>query len=68
MSDKEQTVLPEDESVGLPETGNKPKVIPQYIQIGGFTLHLGDAKSYLYAKSTKRRILNWRDLDVNVYL
>ncbi len=68
MSDKEQTVLPEKEGPCLPETGNKPKATPQYIQIGGFTLHLGDAKSYLYAKSTKRRILNWRDLDVNVYI
>ena len=38
------------------------------MQIGSFTLDLKDAKSYLYAKSTKRRILNWRDISVNVYI
>ena len=37
---------------------NKRKeVIRKYTQIGYFTLDLDDAKEYLYAKSTKRRIL-----------
>ncbi|MCR4644845.1 MAG: hypothetical protein K5695_05475 [Oscillospiraceae bacterium] len=30
--------------------------------------HLDDAKAYLYAKSTKHRILNWQDIHVNVYV
>ena len=68
MSGKEQTALPEEEGACLPETGSKPKAIPQYMQIGGFTLQLRDAKSYLYAKSTRHRILNWRDISVNVYI
>ena len=48
---------------------NKRKqVIRKYTQIGYFTLNLGDAKEYLYAKSTKRRILSWRDIHVNVFI
>ena len=41
---------------------------PQHTHIGAFTLHLDDAKAYLYAKSTKHRILNWQDIHVNVYV
>jgi hypothetical protein len=44
------------------------KVIRKYTQIGYFTLNLDDAKEYLYAKSTKRRILSWRDIHVNVFI
>ena len=44
------------------------KVIPKYTQIGYFTLDLDEAKEYLYAKSTKRRILSWRDIHVNVFI
>ena len=44
------------------------KVIPKYTQIGYFTLDLDGAKEYLYAKSTKRRILSWRDIHVNVFI
>lgn len=44
------------------------KVISKYTQIGYFTLDLDDAKEYLYAKSTKRRILSWRDIHVNVFI
>ena len=48
---------------------NKRKeVIRKYTQIGYFTLDLDDAKEYLYAKSTKRRILSWRDIHVNVFI
>ena len=52
------------------DTGcNKRKeVIRKYTQIGYFTLNLDDAKEYLYAKSTKRRILSWRDIHVNVFI
>ncbi len=32
------------------------------------TLDLDGAKEYLYAKSTKRRILSWRDIHVNVFI
>ena len=38
------------------------------MKIGEFTLDRDDAKAYLYAKSKKHRILNWRDLFVNVYI
>lgn len=58
----------EDDGTLIPDPGSKPKASPQYMQIGGFTLQLRDAKSYFYAKSTRHRILNWRDLDVNVYI
>ena len=48
---------------------NKRKeVIRKYTQIGYFTLNLDDAKKYLYAKSTKRRILSRRDIHVNVFI
>ena len=48
---------------------NKRKqVIRKYTQIGYFTLNLDDAKEYLYAKSTKRRIISWRDIHVNVFI
>ena len=44
----------------------RKEVIQGYLKIGYFTLNLDDAKEYLYAKSTKRRILSWRDIHVNV--
>lgn len=44
------------------------KVISEYVKIGDFTLFQDDAKDYLYGKSTKRRILNWRDIHVNVFI
>ena len=46
----------------------RKKVIREYTQVGYFTLNLDDAKEYLYAKSTKRRILSWRDIHVNVFI
>ena len=51
------------------DTGcNSKQVIRKYTQIGCFTLNLDDAKEYLYAKSTKRMILSWRDIHVNVFI
>ncbi len=47
---------------------NRAKPLPQSVEIGAFTMQLEDAKAYLYAKSTKRRILNWRDIRVCVYV
>jgi Leu/Phe-tRNA-protein transferase len=47
---------------------SEKEVIRKYTQIGYFTLNLDDAKEYLYAKSTKRRILSWRDIHVNVFI
>lgn len=44
------------------------KVIPKYVKIGEFTLFADDAKKYLYSKSTKRRLLNWHDIHVNVFI
>lgn len=31
-------------------------------------MFLDDAKNYLYAKSKKRRLLNWHDIHVNVFI
>ena len=36
--------------------------------VGEFVLTLDDAKDYLYAKSTKRRVLSWTDIDVKLYI
>ena len=46
----------------------RKEVIRKYTQIGYFTLNPDDAKKYIYAKSNKRRILNWQDIHVNVFI
>ena len=40
----------------------------EHIQIGAFTLTLEDAKSYQYSFSTRKRIYNWEDLNVTVWI
>ena len=40
----------------------------EHIQIGAFTLTAEDAKAYLYSFSTKRRVYNWKDLNVTVWI
>lgn len=40
----------------------------EHIQIGTFTLTAEDAKAYLYSFSTKRRVYNWKDLNVTVWI
>ena len=40
----------------------------RYTYIGGFTLTQEDAKAYLYADSTKRRVHKWKDVKVNVFI
>ena len=39
-----------------------------HIQIASFTLTLDDAKKYLYSFSTRRRVYNWKDLNVSVWI
>ena len=39
-----------------------------HIQIGAFTLTLDDAKKYQYSFSTRKRIYNWEDLNVTVWI
>lgn len=38
------------------------------IKIGSFTLSLDDAKKYQYSFSTRKRIYNWVDLNVSVWI
>ena len=40
----------------------------EHIRIGAFTLTAEDAKTYLYSFSTKRRVYNWKDLNVTVWI
>lgn len=40
----------------------------EHIKIGAFTLTLDDAKAYQYSFSTKKRIYNWVDLNISVWL
>ena len=40
----------------------------EHIQIGAFSLTAEDAKTYLYSFSTKRRVYNWKDLNVTVWI
>ena len=40
----------------------------KYTYIGGFTLTQEDAKAYLCADSTKRRVHKWKDVKVNVFI
>jgi len=37
-------------------------------KIGEFVIDLEQAKAYLYAKSTKRRVLSWTDIQVNIFV
>lgn len=39
-----------------------------HIQIASFTLTIDDAKKYLYSFSTRRRVYNWKDLNVSVWI
>ena len=42
--------------------------ISNYFNFAQFTLTLEDAKEYLYSKSTKRRVHNWNDIEVKLYI
>ena len=42
--------------------------LDDHIQIASFTLTIDDAKKYLYSFSTRRRVYNWKDLDVSVWI
>lgn len=42
--------------------------IEDRIKIASFTLTLKEAKEYLYSFSTRRRVLNWKDLNVSVWI
>ena len=41
---------------------------PEHIKIASFTLTLKDAQDYVYSFSTRRRIFNWYDLNVSVWI
>ncbi len=47
---------------------NRKQVISRHAKTGEFMLFADDAKKYLYSKSTKHRILNWRDIHVQIYI
>lgn len=42
--------------------------IDDRIKIASFTLTIKDAKEYLYSFSTRRRVYNWQDLNVSVWI
>ncbi len=42
--------------------------IDDHIKIASFTLTIKDAKEYLYSFSTRRRVYNWKDLNVSVWI
>lgn len=42
--------------------------LDDHIQIGSFTLTIKDAKENLYSFSTRRRVYNWKDLNVSVWI
>lgn len=39
-----------------------------HIKIASFTLTIDDAKKYLYSFSTRRRVYNWKDLNVSIWI
>jgi len=39
-----------------------------YRQFGTFTVTTEDAKEYLYSFSTRRRVYQFRDIKVNLYI
>lgn len=42
--------------------------IDDHIKIASFTLTIDDAKKYLYSFSTRRRVYNWQDLNVSIWI
>ena len=42
--------------------------IDDHIKISSFTLTIDDAKKYLYSFSTRRRVYNWQDLNVSIWI
>lgn len=42
--------------------------IDEHIKIASFTLAIKDAKEYLYSFSTRRRVYNWQDLNVSIWI
>lgn len=42
--------------------------IDDHIKIASFTLTIKDAKEYLYSFSTRRRVYNWKDINVSVWI
>ena len=42
--------------------------LPENIKIASFTINLEDAKKYIYSFSTKKRVYNWCDLNVSVWV
>lgn len=49
-------------------TSIKPTEATEHIKIGAFTLTLEDAKKYLYSFSSRRRVHNWVDINVSVWI
>ena len=50
------------------ETSSDEFDIDDRIKIASFTLTIKDAKEYLYSFSTRRRVYNWQDLNVSVWI
>ena len=43
-------------------------IVNHYFKFDEFTLTIEDAKAYVYAQSTSRRVYNWSDIKVNLYM
>ena len=47
---------------------NKGRQELKYQHFASFTLTLEDAQKYLYSFSTRKRVLGWKDIEVNLYI
>ena len=43
-------------------------IISDFTKFAEFTLTVDDAKEYIYSLSTKRRVYNWNDIEVRLYI
>ena len=57
-----------DKSIEEKVRGRRKQAKEDYEKVYSFTLTLEDAKAYVYSFSKKRRVLNWRDITVNLWM
>lgn len=50
------------------ERADYSQTIFEECKIASFTLTIDDAKKYLYSFSTRRRVYNWKDLNVSIWI
>ena len=57
-----------DKSLEEKVKGKRKQAKEDYEKVYSFTLTLEDAKAYVYSFSKKRRVLNWKDITVNLWM